>query len=387
LDCVQDILRSTLGDSSSSLAAAMATVNNNTAAAGEDALASSASAFAIGGASRVELYHVALGFFTYINTHTTLERMGTDAASIAEIQTQHPSPSFVEAVQFGVTRGNLPRAPLPASCTGFFAEAAPSSARSSVTAASTTKGGAHDERPFSSESVYLRAALHELTLFLGYVCLGESSIQEIFSWGKNRPLLSTMLNGLPMQYYAQCRHVLFPTLLAIADHDNRNQLLLAREMDKDSLIKFLEEEYQLLPGKMKTQAQSVAKEAADPQTPASPPPTPVSGPAAVPAAPHRNWADDDEDDDCWFGVPPPKAKAATGTPAAAAPPVEVPLSAPKRERERLVRLLRQNVTPLSLPAAISQYRFERRFPPALWLAALESLKEGVAPEMEAAPTA
>ena len=125
LDCVQDLLRTSLGDSVSSLSAALATATTPTggataAAEQQDPLSSSASAFAIGGASRVELYHIALGFFTYIGIHDNLERMATDAATIAEISAQHPSASFTEAVQFGVTRCSLPRAPLPASCSSFF---------------------------------------------------------------------------------------------------------------------------------------------------------------------------------------------------------------------------------------------------------------------------
>ena len=283
-------------------------------------------------ALRTELFHIVHSFLLYIGSHE-MERIPPNTSE--QQPSDVASKSFQDALNFGLTLNASPRLPL---------------GDTTVSARST------------SEAVFFRASLHEILLFAGYVTLCDAKMQEIFSWGKERPLLTMMLSALPMPYFSLCKHALFPTLASIVFGDERNRLILQRMMDKSQLVKFLREEFEALPPKVKAlaaqfnSAQEAAAAAADESTKGQAAPSQTE-PAAVAK---KSWADmDDDDDDCGFGLPQPKAADTT---SAVAPPAP---DSRQSEKERLARVFKT-----AAPAQAAHfYRLDRRFPPALWLAA------------------
>lgn len=192
--------------------------------------------------ARTELYHTVGAFFGYVSRNETaaLERIPQEGAHETSL-----SKSFEDAIQFGITLQNIPRATLPAySADGTVFTPAPSSARSSVSQTSTVHGAGGGKG-------ITRAAIHELLLFIGIASIGEPKVQEIFSWGKGngKPLLQVILTALNINYFTKGRHVLFPTVLSIIAREDRNREIAEREMDCKSLFDFLIGEVQCLPQK------------------------------------------------------------------------------------------------------------------------------------------
>lgn len=320
-------------------------------------------------ATRNELFHIVSSFFQYVASHDeTLERL--QSASSEGDGALH---SFAEALQFGVTLSSMPRIPLPSSCSvegGLpSARGKPESAVASGSFAgpSATQGGG-----------YLRAALHELLLLVGYVTLCDTATQEIFSWGKDRPLLSLVLQSLPMQYFTQLRHVLFPTLLSVIHRDDRNKIILSREMDVATVRTFLQEEFDALPTKGKQLShlyhdQQVKQEeeqrAASAAAPSATPPPPK------PTLPKRSWAemDDDDDDEGPIRIPSPGHPAGKTAPAAVSTAVMPEKQKVHAEKERLAKALK------AIPPGLAHFRLDRRFPPNMWYDALVFLEKDLPP--------
>lgn len=383
LDSLQDFLRG--GRDAVTPTAAAAGHGSSTAAAPAvpisatpppTSAASGSSAAIPIGATRTELFHIVMSFFQYVAKHDeTLERL--PSANPADVQAGEGTPlrSFADALQFGLTiQGAMPRIPLPSICT---AEGLPS---------------ARSAGAFPS---FVRAALHELILFGGYVALSDPATQEIFSWGKEKPLLSLMLASLPVQYFAQARHLLFPTLLSIIHRDDRNKIIVSREMDLSSLVDFLQEEFNALPAKLCAQSQAQhealdAEAAAPTATSSDAAARPTLSPQAAVAAsastaatalPKKSWAEMDDDDDEDVRIPSPGhpqltvsgGKAATTNATAASPHVEKPKTLQVLEKERLAKALK------TIPPGFAHFRLDRRFPLALWYDALTFLQKPLPP--------
>jgi hypothetical protein len=265
------------------------------------------------GATRQEMFHIMSSFFNYVGSHDdALERL--PAATSVESTTA----SFSEFLQFGPTYPGMPRIGLPPSC--FSAEL-------------TSEKW--------SECTFLRAALHELILLMGYLSLCAPLLQEIFSWGKDRPLLCSILSYLPMPYFSQCRHLLFPTLAAIVLNDCRNRKLLEREMDLKSLLDFLNEEFESLPQRVKAQCLS-SNEHSNEQPDKS---------VAAPKPQTSSWAEMDDDEEVSF-APPPVLKGD---------------AVKSVEKERLAKSLK------SMLPSVLHFRIDRRIPVSLWLEAISFL--------------
>eukprot|EP01065_Artemidia_motanka_P013928 TRINITY_DN1788_c0_g1_i1.p1 TRINITY_DN1788_c0_g1~~TRINITY_DN1788_c0_g1_i1.p1 ORF type:complete len:1619 (+),score=536.79 TRINITY_DN1788_c0_g1_i1:238-4857(+) len=97
-----------------------------------------------------------------------------------------------------------------------------------------------------SRTMSLRAALHELLLFLGYITFGSHENQKLLRWGQT-PLLQ-LLTNLPVSYFNSAyRHMLFPTLVLACFDDAQNTAILKSEIDVEQLITFLRQEETALP--------------------------------------------------------------------------------------------------------------------------------------------
>lgn len=206
--------------------------------------------------TRMELFHFFRQFFQYIHKHwCDLEDISlflnlapknilgitgrtidtTTIGGEAPMKPQELS-SFSDAERFGLTLPCLP--PLPA-----------------IPLMALNK----DLYNSGGKFYHLRAALHECILLIGYLCLDNAPVQEVFSWGKDKPLLEEMLNAIPFPYFANGRHILFPTILCIIDHNDRNLRILQNVVDAQLLLDFLEEEKRCMSKKARQSAATKAE--------------------------------------------------------------------------------------------------------------------------------
>lgn len=207
--------------------------------------------------SRMELSHFLRQFFKYIHAHwcdleviPMLPTFTADNSSAActttkgifewltEIKENSKlCSSFSDAERFGLTLSCLP--PFP------------SIAMMTVNKDHYCGGGSH---------YHLRAALHECILLVGYLCLDNTSVQEMFSWGKDKSLLEEVLTALPAPYFANARHILFPTLLCILDDNDQNLSIMRRIVDLHLIQNFFEEEQYPMSKKARQYARNRAAE-------------------------------------------------------------------------------------------------------------------------------
>lgn len=201
--------------------------------------------------SRMELSHFLRQFYKYIHAHwcdlevipmlPTCTAENSSAAStttkgIFEWLTEMEEnsklrSSFSDAERFGLTLSCFP--PFP------------SIAMMTINKDLYCGGGSH---------YHLRAALHECILLVGYLCLDNTSVQEMFSWGKDKSLLEEVLTAFPAPYFANARHILFPTLLCILDDNDQNLSIMRRIVDLHLIQNFLEEEKYLMSKKARQYA-------------------------------------------------------------------------------------------------------------------------------------
>lgn len=182
--------------------------------------------------TRTELFHVLNGLFMYIHGHLDdLEAIpsGSDADKDA-------TGSFAEALQFGVTLNAFPVFPCEAAVDPGD---------------SVRPGGKH---------YHLRATLHECILLVGYLCFDDAPLQDMMGWGKGKPLLGSIVKVLPITYFSNARHILFPTVLAAIQQNHRNALIVQEEMALAELQQFLQQEYEPLTKKAKMYAQEHHKQ-------------------------------------------------------------------------------------------------------------------------------
>ncbi|CUG93864.1 Hypothetical protein, putative, partial [Bodo saltans] len=352
LDSIQDFLRGGASTATSSGGPYFGALPNSSIATApgrlgksggtSPLLVASSSLLAPGaGATRNELFHIVSSFFQYVATHDeTLEHLPPAAPlDAAALEGSACLRSFNEALQFGVTLPSMPRIPLPNDC---VSDATPP-------ASAKQHGGGS----------FVRAALHELLLLVGYMTLGDASSQELFSWGKERPLLALILSSLPMQYFAQARHILFPTLLSIIHRDDRNKVIAAREMDLSALESFLQEEYDAIPPRLAASSSSEATKKGVP--------TPTK--ATQVSLPKKSWVEmmeeDDDQDDCRIPSPGhPSGKTSAPVSTTAPVPVSAPAAPPSKtvaEKERLARVIK------SMTPGLAHFHCDRRFPPSMWV--------------------
>lgn len=210
--------------------------------------------------TRMELFHFFRQFFVYIHDHwcdfetipvfhttclTNLSdmngRSAKPTASIPKMEKKSGKPnSFSNAERFGLTLPCLP--PLP----------------------SIAMMEKHKDLYVPCGNCYhLRAALHECILLVGYLCLDNASVKEIFSWGGKISLLEEVINALPAGYFTNVQHIFFPSLLCIVDNDDRNLRLLQKNVDVQLLQDFLEEEMRHMSKKARQNAVRRAEEIKD----------------------------------------------------------------------------------------------------------------------------
>lgn len=227
-------LQELLHDSTADIAATLGTTTE-----GESAVARMPSAdFSTTVITRTELFHVLNGLFMYIHGH--LDDMETIPAGEdgggGGGANKTALGSFGEALQFGVTLNVFPVFPCDAAA-GLGESLRP--------------GGAH---------YHLRATLHECILLVGYLCFDDAPLQDMMGWGKGRPLLGNILHVLPITYFSNARHILFPTVLAAMLQNQRNALIVREEMSISELQQFMQQEYEPLTKKAKTYAQERHKQ-------------------------------------------------------------------------------------------------------------------------------
>eukprot|EP00756_Hemistasia_phaeocysticola_P031915 Hpha_TRINITY_DN16383_c0_g1::TRINITY_DN16383_c0_g1_i5::g.58511::m.58511 len=97
-----------------------------------------------------------------------------------------------------------------------------------------------------SKTPCLRAALHELLLFMGYAVLGSPANRALFRWGQT-PVLQ-LLTNLPLAYFNAYKHLLYPTLVLACLGDEENVAILTGEIDATQLVTFLQAEEDMLAG-------------------------------------------------------------------------------------------------------------------------------------------
>ena len=321
--------------------------------------------------ARMELFHMIGAFFGYVSRNETavLERIPQphDATHEASL-----SKSFEDALQFGMTLQHIPRAPLPVySHDGTNYPPAPSSAHSSVSQTSTAIGG--------GGKGITRAAIHELLLFIGIAATGEPKVQEIFSWGKERPLLQVILTALNINYFNKGRHILFPTVLAIIARDDRNRTIAEREMDCKSLFDFLIGEVRCLPQKQQKKIKSSEVVATPSVGPAASPPTPPPVTEATPAPKKLfsfNWADvsDDDDDDDEEDAPAAAAAGPEGGEVASSTAAPAPELALQTKKDKMLQLVKNSTNYTIF------FRIENRIPRPMWSDIGRFLEEGLSSE-------
>ncbi|KAG5486656.1 hypothetical protein CUR178_08023 [Leishmania enriettii] len=275
--------------------------------------------------TRTELFHVLNGFFMFIHGH--LDELETipaaeDAAGTAG---RVINSSFAEALQFGITLNTFP--PFPCS----------------------SGPDAGDAQKSTGKHCHLRATLHECILLVGYLCLDDAPLQDMMGWGKKKPLLGTMLNVLPITYFSNARHILFPTIISAILQNNRNSMIVREEMSLAELQQFISQEYNPLTKKAKMYAQEHHKQLVahkmetDPRF------------ALMVKLQGKSWADMADDDDS----PPatPRSSETTST-------------TPAVEKENLCKGLRATSMNPS-----NYFKLERRLPISYWPAAIEQLEK------------
>lgn len=275
--------------------------------------------------TRMEVFHALNGFFAYIQEHSEhLEALPsvTELVAVAE-----QTPSSLEMGKFGISLQYLPAYPT--------AEGAPA----------YLPGGRL--YPF-------RAALHECILLVGYLCLDDTVLQDMLTWGKGKTLLCNMLSVLPIQYFSNARHILFPSLLA-AIHDNpRNMLLVSTEIDVKQLHSFLSEEYGALSKKGRLYADEHYRQlkayrlASDPER---------AQREAFFSQSVKSWVCMTDDDDMISKL--------------SIPEVDPHGTTPLLEKEKLCRAFRSSGT----MSSNNFYRIERRLPITYWPGSLETLEK------------
>eukprot|EP00656_Telonema_subtile_P027732 TRINITY_DN29884_c0_g1_i1.p1 TRINITY_DN29884_c0_g1~~TRINITY_DN29884_c0_g1_i1.p1 ORF type:complete len:313 (-),score=62.58 TRINITY_DN29884_c0_g1_i1:64-1002(-) len=216
---------------------------------------------------RTLIFHTTSAFFNFIGASTScLERISGSAKD------GQNSRSFEDALEFGITVTQIPRAMVTKN-----AVAGSTSSRSNMSSMA-----ASSHRGFGGSAIHgptegaMRAALHELLLFLGLATLAEPKVQDVLSWGKSRPLLTTIIGALPASYFTMAHHILFPTLITMLFNDSRNMLIANRDMNVDAIHSFLKQEMDALTNKQQKKIRADA--------------------ATIPSAPMKktpaSWADD-----------------------------------------------------------------------------------------------
>ncbi|AYU75904.1 hypothetical protein, conserved [Leishmania donovani] len=275
--------------------------------------------------TRTELFHILNGFFMFIHGH--LEELETIPASEdAEGATgKGIKSSFTEALQFGITLNIFPAFPC------------------------SSGSDAGDSQKLGGKHYHLRATLHECILLVGYLCFDDAPLQDMMGWGKKKPLLGTMLNVLPITYFSNARHILFPTILSAILQNNRNSMIVREEMSLAELQQFISQEYDPLTKKAKMYAQEHHKQLVahkmetDPRF------------ALMVKLQGKSWADMADDDDS----PPATARSS-----------ETTSTTPAVEKEKLCKGLRA----MSLNQS-NYFKLERRLPISYWPAAMEQLEK------------
>ncbi|CAJ1016447.1 hypothetical protein NXY56_000390 [Leishmania guyanensis] len=274
--------------------------------------------------TRTELFHVLSGFFMFIHGH--LEELETIPPSedAAGTTGKNIRSSFEEALQFGVTLNGFPPFPCGNDC------------------------DPGDSHRLGGKHYHLRAALHECILLVGYLCFDDALLQDMMGWGRKKPLIGMMLNVLPIAYFSNARHILFPTILSAILQNNRNSMIVREEMSLAELLQFILQEYDPLTKRAKMYAQEHHKQLVahkmetDPRF------------ALMVKLQGKSWADMVDDDD----LPPatPHSSETTST-------------TPAVEKEKLCKGLRAT----SLNPS-NYFKLERRLPISYWPAAIEQLE-------------
>lgn len=244
-------------------------------------------------ATSTEFYHVVSSVCTYVVSHE--DELEAIPPSTLAAEDYGKSPSFRDAADAGITFDQIP-VPDPL----------------------TRK---------QSQQWFLRAAFHELVLFTGYVAVNNTGVQDLFCYGTSGPLLSQLVAALQVSYFGVSMHVVFPSLLAICYQHPRNLVILANDMDRDSLVAFLTAEVEAL-------------------NVAAPKESPVTPPAAT-----VSWADMADDDD-GAGFP------------------STPSTVTAEQAQHMERAIGSAVA--KHPYAVF-FRMDKRFAPELWHTALSAL--------------
>ena len=84
----------------------------------------------------------------------------------------------------------------------------------------------------------MRALLHEMLLVMGYSAIKSQQVQEIFRWGTSSNLLQQLCN-LPVTYFSQYKHVLFPTLIILCFNNPQNRRIILQEVSAAPVSKFI----------------------------------------------------------------------------------------------------------------------------------------------------
>ena len=359
----------------------------------EDYGANGASAF------MTQFYHMILRFSAVVASNAAnLERIERekwtdDALAAANAEGLVPFPtavpltaSFKDAIAFGTTLQDVPRAALPSTCSSI----APPGPAATASQSSAPK----------KPSGFLRVALHESFLLIGYLSLRNPAFQSMFCWGKEKPLISLLLSSLPVQYFALGRHILFPTLMSLCFECDSVTSVAKREMDLSELQQFLAVERAALPslpavvqsntpapaastGTTDPPQAAATSTSAAPATSAGPKPALTNSATDTPRSQpltNTSWADIDDDfhSDCaTFELPPAEGSheavsaGAGGAEAAAAkaippPPVQLLppslLRFPSNAKGKSGSRAKVNST----PAYATYFRLDRRFPYELW---------------------
>jgi hypothetical protein len=283
--------------------------------------------------TRTELFHVLNGLFMYIHGH--LDDMevipaGEDTSnnggggSANGPHGRAAQGSFAEALQFGVTLNAFPVFPCD----------------SAADPGESLKPG--------GRQYHLRATLHECILLVGYLCFDDAALQDMMGWGKGKPLLGNILSVLPVTYFSNARHILFPTVLAAILQNHRNALIVREEMSLAELRQFIQQEYELLTKKAKIYAQEHHKQLlahkmeTDPRF------------ALRMKLQGKSWVDMADDDS--LPTTPRSSETTSTTPAV--------------EKEKLCQVLRAtSLNPCNF------FKLERRLPISYWPAVMDELEK------------
>jgi len=114
----------------------------------------------------------------------------------------------------------------------------------------------------SSEDV--KDLLDELILLIGYFCILNNDNQDLLSKG-TCPTIQK-LSGVPFHYFTDKRlkDVLFPTLFCAVYKNKRNLDILYKDINKDYLVKYLQNHIQLFPMDMNSGDESYQKNSNSP---------------------------------------------------------------------------------------------------------------------------